>query len=261
MYSSAAQITRRPKANLTSYSLNYFQLRNPWVIAWWSFCYPGFGHITLGSIAKGGFVFGGEMIVNYMAHINLAIIYSFTGKFQQAKEVLDTQWLLIYCGILVFAVWDSYRLTIEFNKLSVLADREYAPIIPIALGVASINALEKRNPRLSIAWSILLPGLGQLYNAETIKAIFLLIIGAFIIIYSHALQAIGYTALGDFQQAKAIVNWQWLLNIPSFFVFIVWDAYQSSVLSNKLFDIEQAQFFKTKYQNPDFRRPAFYRGG
>lgn len=201
------------------------------------------------------------MIVNFMAHINLSIMYSFTGNFSQAKEVLNNQWLLLYCGILVFAIWDSYRLAIECNKLSVLADREYAPIMPAALGAFSINALEKRNPRLAIAWSILLPGLGQLYNAETIKAVFLLLIGAFIIIHSHALQAIGYTAVGDFHQAHAIINWQWLINIPSFFVFTVWDAYQSSVLSNQLFDIEQAQFFRNKYQNPDFKRPAFYRGG
>lgn len=261
MDKSASQIIRRPKINLTSYTINYFQSRNPWVVAWWSLSFPGFGHLTLGSVAKGVFVFAGEMAINYMANINLAIIYSFTGRSQQAKDVLDTQWLLIYCGVLVFAIWDSYRLTIEFNKLSVLADREYASMTPTILGHISINALDKRNPWLSAAWSLVLPGSGQLYNAETIKAIFLLLIGSFIIITSHALQAIGYTALGDFQQAKAIVDWQWLLNIPSFFVFTIWDAYQSTVNINQLFDIEQAQFFKNQYQNPNFIKPEFCPGG
>ncbi len=256
VHTSSSQIVRRPKVKLTSYNVNYFHLRNPWIVAWWSLAYPGFGHLTLGSVAKGIFVFSGEMLVNYMAHINSAIVYSFTGNFQQAKDILDTQWLLVYIGILVFAIWDSYRITIETNKLSVLADREYASIIPTALGKASINALDKRNPWISAAWSIILPGLGQLYNSETIKAVFLLVLGGFILVFSHALQAIGYTALGNFQQAKAIVNWQWLLNFPSFFVFAIWDAYQSTVNLNKLFDIEQAQFFKNKYQNPGFKKPV-----
>jgi TM2 domain-containing membrane protein YozV len=191
----------------------------------------------------------------------MAILYSFTGQFQQAKEVLDTQWLLIYCGVLVFAVWDSYRLAIEFNKLSVLGDREYAPMTPTALGAGAINLLDKRTPWLSIAWSMVLPGLGQLYNGESIKAIFVLIVGSFIIIFSHALQAIGFSALGDFQQAKTIIHWQWFLNIPSFYGFAVWDVYQCTVMLNKLFDIEQAQFFKNKYQNPNFKKPLSYTGG
>ena len=143
---STPQFIRRPKINMTPISLNYLHLKNPWVVAWWSLCYPGFGHLTLGSMGKGIFVFAGELVVNYMAHINLSILYSFTGEFQQAKDILNTQWLLIYCAVLVFAIWDSYRLTIECNKFSVLADREYAPFSPVtALGSASFNAFEKRN--------------------------------------------------------------------------------------------------------------------
>ena len=261
MNSQANPTVRRPKIHLTSYSLNYFHLRNPWVIAWWSICYPGFGHLTLGSMAKGIFLFGGEAVINYKAHVNLAIIYSFTGKFQQAKDVLDTQWLLIYCGVLMFAVWDSYRVAIECNKCSVLGDRENAPIATTALGAAAVNVLDKRNPRLTIAWSMLIPGLGQLYNAETVKATFLLLVGALIIISSHALQAVGYTAVGDFQHAKAIIHWQWFLNIPSFFGFAVWDAYSCTVELNKIFDMEQAQYFRNNFQSASFNRPIPNSGG
>ena len=94
-------IVRRPKVKLTASSINLFHRRNPLVIAWWSFCYPGFGHLACGSMSKGIFVFAGELLINYMAKINLAILYSFTGKFAEAKTVLDTRWLLVYCGILM----------------------------------------------------------------------------------------------------------------------------------------------------------------
>ncbi|MFA4886386.1 MAG: hypothetical protein WC601_11545 [Desulfotomaculaceae bacterium] len=45
-----------------------------------------------------------ELLINTHAHVNLAIIYSFTGNFAMAKQVLDTHLLLLYCGVLVYAV-------------------------------------------------------------------------------------------------------------------------------------------------------------
>ncbi len=254
------QIIRRPKVNMTSFSLNSFHLRTPWVIAWWSLAFPGFGHLACGSMAKGIFVFIGEAIINQMAHINLAIMYSFTGEFAKAKDVLDTQWLLLYCGVLVFAIWDSYRLAIEFNKLSVLGDRESAPIVPTKIGAAS-NALEKRNPRVALVWSLLIPGIGQLYTAETIKAIFLMVVSSSVIIASNALPAIGYTVMGDFQQGKAVIDWQLFINIPSFYGFAAWDAYVNAIEINKLFDIEQAQYFRNNFQNAAAKRPLPRLGG
>lgn len=249
------RVIRRPKLTTKSYNLNYFHLRNPLVIAWWSLTYPGFGHIALGSVAKGLFLFIGEVIINYKANVNMAIIYSFIGEFQKAKDVLDTQWLLVYTGVLFLAVWDSYRLTIEFNKFSILGDREDAPMIPLELGGISINGLEKRNPWVAFAWSILVPGLGQLYTAQTVKSIFLVIIGAAFIICSHTLQAIHYTFVGNFSQAQSVLDWQLALNVPSFFGFAVWDAYINSVEINKLFDKEQAKYFRKHFQNLNYSWP------
>jgi len=261
MNQPASQIIRRPKVYMTSYSLNSFHLRKPWVIAWWSLTFPGFGHIACGSMAKGIFVFVGEAIINEMANINLAIMYSFTGEFAKAKNILDTQWLLLYCGILVFSIWDSYRIAIDFNKLSVLADREYALINPTKIGPASINGLEKRNPWISVVWSLLIPGIGQLYIAETIKAVFLMVVSLSVIVASNALSAIIHTAVGDFQQAKAVLNWQLFINIPSFYGFAAWDAYVNAVEINKLFDIEQAQYFRNTFQNAAARKPLPRQGG
>lgn len=249
-------IVRRPKTNISSLGVISVHLRNPWVIAWWSLCYPGFGHLACGVLSKGIFVFAGELLINYMAKINLAILYSFTGKFDLAKEVLDTKWLLVYCAILIYAIWDSYRVAVEANKLSILADREHATITPAKIGSLSINTMVMRVPWVSAAWSLLLPGLGQLYNVQAIKAFFLLLSGGGFLILSNALAAFHYTALGDFQQAKAVIDWQWFLNIPSFYIFAIWESHTDTVELNKLFKTEQAQNFKAQFQSRFFNYPV-----
>jgi hypothetical protein len=249
------QIVRRPKAAMSGYALNIFHLRNPWVVAWWSLAYPGFGHFRVGSSLKGMFLLIGELLINTHAHINMAIIYSFTGNFTMAKMVLNDHLLILYCGILVFAVWDSYRLSIEINKLSVLGDHENAPMTPVVLGSASLNAYEKRIPWLAAAWSAIMPGLGQLYCMAIVEAVFLIIVGTSIIYLSNLLPAIGYTAMGQYSLAREIVDWQWLLNIPSFYCFSIYDAYAKTVDRNKIFNQEQAQYLRNNYQSPLFKMP------
>lgn len=255
MSSATNQSVRHPKMHMGAFAINAFHLRNPYVIAWWSLVYPGFGHLALGSLVKGVFLFLGEIIINFMSHINLAIVYSFNGQFQMAKDVLDTQWLLLYCGILVFSIYDSYRITVESNKLSVLADREYAKITPLIMTATSMNGLMKRQPWVSVAWSIIAPGSAQLMVGESIRAIITMVIAGVIIIQSHALQAIEFTFLGNFAQAKAIINWQWFLNIPSFYTFAIWHGYTATVETNKLFEIEQAQYLKSQFQSENFLMP------
>lgn len=252
MDTSPNKIERRPKSKISGYSINVFHLRNPLVVAWWSLAYPGFGHFRLLSTAKGIFLFTGEFLINTHAHINLAIIYSFTGRFALAKQVLNTDLLLLYCAILIFAVWDSYRITLEINKLSVLADHENDPLMPMALEAGMFNCYDKRNPWLAAAWSSLLPGLGHFYCVAIIQALFLLIFGCIIIYFSHMLPALGFVATGELTQAKAILDPQWLLNFPSFYCFSIYDSYVRSVEINKLFDQEQAQYFTRSYQSSLF---------
>jgi len=249
------QIIRRPKAAISLTSINIFHLRNPLATACWSLIYPGFGHMRLVSVAKGVFLFGGELLINTQAHINLAILYSFTGNFVMAKDVLNTHLLLLYCGILVFSIWESYRIAIEINKVSVLADHENDPINPMIISGIGLNLWEKRNPWVAFAWSLVAPGAGHLYCLSVIIAIFMMIGGAGIMYMSHLLPAIHYTALGQFDQAKAVLDWQWLLNVPSFYCFAAYDAYVKAVEINKIFDQEQTQFLRNKYQSPMFEMP------
>lgn len=78
------------------------------------------------------------------------MIYSFQGEIDKAKEVLDTRWLLIYIPVYIFAIWDSYRTTVDLNKVFVLAEREEHRFNSFSIGVMEINYLDKRNPVMAI---------------------------------------------------------------------------------------------------------------
>ncbi len=138
-----------------------------------------------------------------------------------------------------------------------------APIVrrpKSAISGHSINVCHLRNP-LVVAWSAILPGLGHLYCVAIIEAVFLMIVGGVIIYYSHLLPAIGYTAIGSLAQAKEVFDPQWMLNLPSFYCFSIYDSYVKAVELNKIFDQEQAQYFKNQYQSPLFIMPGSNNNG
>lgn len=252
----SSPVVRRPKFAISTYSFNIFHVRNPLVVAWWSLVYPGFGHLRLVMVPKGVFLFVGELLLNVHCHLNLAILYSFTGRFTQAKEVLNTRMLLLYSAILVFAMWDSYRGAVEINKLSVLGDHENDKMVPTVITPAGLSSMDKRNPWVAVAWSMLMPGLGHLYCLAMVVAVFMIAGGALLTYMSNVIPAIMYTATGNFALAKSVIDWQWFVNLPSFYGFAIYDAYVKTVETNKIFEQEQVQFLKNNYQSSSFKFPV-----
>ena len=230
-------------------------LRSPYIIAWWSAAFPGLGHLLLSKYLRGFVLFVWEVIINIRSNINLAIFYTFIGEFELAKEVIDIRWVLLYFPTYIFAIWDSYRTTVDINHISLLAERENTRIKPFKISSMEINYLDKRSPWLAMVWSVLMPGTGQLYIHRILTAFFILTWWIIIIYISNTLPAIHYSMLGQFAEAKEVLNPQWLLNLPSIYGFAFYDAYVNTVENNKLFDWEQAEFFKKEYQNKDFPLP------
>ena len=247
--------TRRPLSYISTININHIDLKNPWVTAWWSASFPGLGHIFLGSYVKGFLLIVWEIVINVKSRLNLAIIYSFNGRYEMAKEVLDSRWLLLYIAVYIYSMWDSYRKTVELNKFAVLAKRENSPITPFKIDSIEINYLDKRNPWVSLTSSIFMPGLGHLCTHRLPTGFLLLTLWVIISYYSHLLQAVQYSATGAFSQAKAIVDPEWLLFLPSLFGFAIYDAYVHLVEFNKLFQFEQSRFLKENYQDPGFKLP------
>lgn len=75
----------------------------------WNIALPGFSQLLTGHNVKGIFFILSEVILNVQSKFNLAIMFSFLGKFEQAYSVTDYQWLLFYACLYFFAMWDGYR--------------------------------------------------------------------------------------------------------------------------------------------------------
>jgi TM2 domain-containing membrane protein YozV len=239
---------RRFKAHVSALGTTQLHLRNPYIIAWWSAAFPGFGHLLLSKYLRGYALFLWEILVNNMANINLAMVYSFTGNIEMAKEVLEPRWMLLYIPVYIYGIWDSYRTSVDMNKVFLLAERENADFNSYTIGALEINYLDKRRPIMAIIWSIFTPGLGQLYIHRVITAIFTMAFMILFVYFSNLLVAVQYLFLGEITQATQVLDPQWLLFIPSHVGFSMYDSYVNTVENNKLYESEQRKFLKEKYQ-------------
>lgn len=243
---------RRSIAHLSVWGTTQLHLRNPYIIAWWSAAFPGFGHLLLSKYIRGFLLFIWEFIVNVNANINLAILYSFQGDINAVIHVVDTKWLLVYTPVYFFCIWDSYRTTIDLNNIYLLADREGHRFKPFRINEWEINYLDKRNPLLAVLWSMIVPGLGQLYIHRVLIAYIGIGVTISVFYFSNILEAITLLLLGEVQQSTSVLNLEWFLFLPSIYGFAIYSAYVSAVENNKLFEKEQRWFLKDNYQNADF---------
>jgi hypothetical protein len=240
---------RRYKAHVSIAGTTQFHLRNPYVIAWWSAAFPGFGHLLLSKYLRGLTLFIWEVIVNYNAKINLAMVYSFCGEIELAKQTLDVRWMLMYIPVYLFGIWDSYRTCVDMNKVYLLAEREDAPFNSFTIGALEINYLDKRKPFMSVIWSLFMPGLGQLHIHRIVTAFFALVWTIIFLYFSKTLIAVHQLFLGKIPEATAVLDKQWLLYMPSMWGFAVYDSYVNTVENNKLYDAEQKDYLIKHFQN------------
>ncbi|GGE35141.1 hypothetical protein GCM10011391_12320 [Pullulanibacillus camelliae] len=244
---------RRYKAHVSPLGTTQLHLRNPYIIAWWSAAFPGFGHLLLSKYLRGYALFMWEVIVNLNAHVNLAMIDSFQGNIDSAKEVLDSRWLLMYIPVYLFGIWDSYRTTVDMNRVYLLAERENHPFNSFALGAVEINYLDKRNPVLSLMWSLFIPGLGQLYIHRILTAFFIIVSLVTFYYYSHVQEAVLLLFLGKVKEATSVLKPEWLLFLPSHYGFALYDSYVNTVENNKLFEKELRGYLQENYQAKGFQ--------
>lgn len=246
---------RRYKAHVSILGTTQIHLRNPYIIAWWSAAFPGFGHMLLSKYVRGYALFIWEVVINLKAHINASMIHSFQGNIDMAKEVLDTRWLLMYIPVYLFGIWDSYRTTVDLNKVYILANREDHTYNTFALGALEINYLDRRSPINSLFWSFLVPGLGQLLIHRILTAIFVIISTVIFFYYSHAQEAVLLLFLGKVNEATSVLNPEWLLFLPSHYGFAVFDSYINTIENNKLFEKDLRRYLIMNYQSKTFQIP------
>jgi hypothetical protein len=240
---------RRQKMHLSSITNNYLRIANPFMPMWWALAMPGTGHIMLGKMIKGFLLFGFEFFINTQSHLNLSIVYSLTGQFELAKNVIEVRWFFVYIGVYIFNVWDAYRLTTEINQLSALAVRERGPIRAFNLSFIEINYLNKINPWIGVFWTLVTPGIGHIMSRNIIPGFYLLVWHIIVVYQSRLNEGVLYSLTGQFQKAIDVMNMEWSLFIPSVYMFAVCDYYYRAVESNEIFKMEQARYLEKNYNS------------
>ncbi|KGP73348.1 hypothetical protein [Pontibacillus yanchengensis] len=243
---------RRAKLKIGPFDVNYIKKRRPLIIAWWSAALPGMGHIHLGHYLKGLLLVSGEIILNNFSRLNEAIFYSMTGNFSQVHEVINYNWLSLYCSFFVFAVWDSYRICIDTNKSSLIEEKQSSR--ELTFGVIDswgINTLNVRNPKMAYVWNTIFPGLFHICNNKLISGMTLLGWTIIISYYTKIPLMVLYTFTGKFALIPDLIDVQWLLFFPSIYLFSIYDGYAHAVYYNQLFEEEQSYHFKKTFGNND----------
>lgn len=241
--------------HLSPYIANYIFDRNPWAVVWWSAAFPGAGHFILCKYVSGILLMIWEFFVNTKAHINEAIFYSMLGHFDIAKAVIDKRWFLIYTGVYIFAMWDSYKLTVDYNKYSQLADQANSPLMPFKMGLLSSHYLDTRNPWSGAFWGFINPGLEAIYSNRLPMGYFGLIIFLFSVYNANVLPAIHLTFEGKAYLAGTVINPQWFLVFPSIMCFAVSAGYRDISITNQLFKIEQSRYLTDNFQPQGYNMP------
>lgn len=240
------------QANVTSFGTIQLHQRNPLIIALWSVAFPGFGHFLVHKFIAGFALFLWEFYINQLTHLNTAIMYSFNGNIDQAKAVLNEKYIYLYIPVYLFAIWDSYRIAVDENKLHLLARRENAKFPRISISPFEMNYLDKKKPWLALVWAMTVPSVGQLYIHRIAAAVLTLIMTMAIVIHSHLVEAIHYCLLGNLPKSREVLGAQWSLYFPSIYFFGMYDSYSNAAELTKLYDWEQADFLKKKHQPQDF---------
>jgi hypothetical protein len=253
MNSSNQKRNRGKLAHLSIFGTTQIHLRNPYIIALWSVAFPGYGHLLLSKYLRGFSLVLWELFINQSTQLNLAMVYSFMGDIESAKEVLNVRYMHLYIPVYLFAIWDSYRTTVDLNKIYLINEKEVPQTKQLTLKPLEINYLDKRTPIVAALWAMTIPSVGQLYIHRIFGAFFTLIITVVFVHFSHFLEGIHYLLLGEIEKSTEVLNKQWLLYIPSFYFFTIYDSYMNAVENNKLFESEQKNFLKKHYQSATFK--------
>lgn len=191
-----------------------------------------------------------EFVVNLNAQLNLGIYYTMIGNFETAQQVLNPKWLLLYIPVYIFGLWNTRREAIDLNKYAILSDKSETAsnMEVIKYSPLDSNFMSLRRPRLAVIWSMFIPGLGHLYLNRIPTAFYLVVWTVTVIYFSNLTPAVLHTFIGDFEKATTLLDPQWLLFLPSIYVFAMYDAYVHCKEYNKLYKSNQALYLKQNYQ-------------
>ncbi|WP_223829800.1 DUF5683 domain-containing protein [Paenibacillus arenilitoris] len=244
---------RWPRARISSNGVTHIRWINPLIVAWWSAAFPGFGHYLLNQYIRATLLTLSEVVFNTLAHINEALVYSFSGNFSLAVGVLDPRWAYGYLLVYMVAIWDSYRSSLQNNRFFQLAELENSRLKPFFLGRMEVQYLEKKSPVKAALFSAAFPGMGHLYNHRVGLAFYAIFWWWFYLTASRLHTACYLLFYGRIQASTQILHPHWLLFMPSVIGGAVYHSFTTAIEHNRLFAIEQRQYFAERYGNCSIR--------
>ncbi|MCX7749579.1 MAG: hypothetical protein N2645_22190 [Clostridia bacterium] len=244
---------RRPLATISILGVTHLHRQNPFMVAWWSAAFPGFGQYLLNQYLRATLLTISEVIINTLAHVNEAIVYTYCGKFEMAKSVLNPRWALGYFIVYLFAIWNSYRSALIQNKMCHLAELENEPLRITLITPLEIQYIEQKNPKIAALYSFCFPGLGQLYNHRFGLAFYAILWWWVYAALSRAYESLVCLILGKVPESISMLHPHWLLFMPSVLGGAAYHAFITSVEHNRLYRIEQRQFLLERYKNSNIR--------
>jgi hypothetical protein len=234
-------------ATISVFGITHIKQQNPIIVAWWSGVFPGFGHYLLNQYIRATLLTLSEVSTNTLAHINEAMIYSFCGKFELAKSVIEPRWAFGYLIIYMIAMWDSYRSAVYQNKLYHLAYLKNAPIPRLVIYPTEIQYLELKRPIVGAIYSFFFPGLGQLYNHRFGLAFYAMFWWWFYLAFSRLHESLLKLILGNLQESTILLHPHWLLFMPSVMGGSIYHAYVTAIEHNRLYRLSQRQHLMKRY--------------
>lgn len=81
-------------------------------------------------------------------------------------------------------------------------------------------------PYISIICGWVMTGNSQFYNQQYLKALLYFIPNFFFNQFGHLNQSLLYALTGDIVKSQTVLNYQWVLFYPGFFVISQWDGYR-----------------------------------
>jgi hypothetical protein len=241
----------RPLANISVFGVTFLHRQNPVMVAWWSAVFPGFGHYLLNQYIRATLFTLSEVITNTLSHVNEAIVYTFSGKLELAKSVIQTRWVYGYLAVYFYAIWSSYCSTVIQNKMCQMAVLENEPFETSIIHTLEIQNLEQKNPYTAAIYSFLFPGLGQVYNNRFGLGFYAMLWWWIYVTLSYAYVSVFYLFMGDISQSITVLHPHWLLFMPSVMGGSMYYAFITAIEHNRLYKIGQRQHLVKRYQNSE----------
>lgn len=110
---------------ITWFDNNMLDKLRPAIAAFWSFIFPGLGHMYIYRLPSAVGLISWIVIISYFSHLLPAVHLTFQGQFDKAASIVDPQWFLFLPSLWGFGIFDAYVFCKKQNDLFINEQSRY----------------------------------------------------------------------------------------------------------------------------------------